>query len=401
MQDAWARSNVTHMKILIAHNAYRLAGGEDAVVEAECALLREYGHEVILYRRHNDELAAMSPAAAAATTIWSHRSSAEMADLCTRFRPDVIHVHNTFPLLSPSVLWMAGRHGIPVVQTLHNFRLLCPQAMFLRHGKVCEDCLGRLPWRGVTRKCYRDSTLQSAVAAGMLATHRALGTYRDRITRYIALSAFARDKLVEGGLPAARFRIKPNFVRSDRAPAWSDRQGGIFVGRLSAEKGLDVLGDAIRLLGCGGISVAGSGPLEELARSAFGDRFLGHQPPEQVRALLHGARYLVAPSVSYETFGLALIEAFACGTPVIASRHGAFAELVKDGETGLLFTPGDARALADRIAWADSHPDEMLAMGRAARREYERHYTPRRNIDMLIDIYNDAIGCSRVDRHAA
>jgi glycosyltransferase involved in cell wall biosynthesis len=147
--------------------------------------------------------------------------------------------------------------------------------------------------------------------------------------------------------------------------------------------------------------VAGSGPLEELARSAFGDRYLGHQLPERVRALLRGALYLVAPSVSYETFGLALIEAFSCGTPVIASRHGAFAELVKEGETGLLFTPGDAHALADRIAWADSHPEEMLAMGRAARREYERHYTPRRNIDMLIDIYNDAISCSSEDRHAA
>jgi glycosyltransferase involved in cell wall biosynthesis len=401
VQDAQARSNVTHMKILIAHNAYRLAGGEDAVVEAECALLREYGHDVVLYRRHNDELAAMSPAAAAATAIWSHRSSSEMADICTRFRPDIIHVHNTFPLLSPSVLWTAGRHGIPVVQTLHNFRLLCPQAMFLRQGKVCEDCLGKLPWRGVTRRCYRDSTLQSAVAAGMLTTHRALGTYRDRIARFIALSAFARDKYVEGGLPADRFRIKPNFVRSDRMPAWTDRLGGIFIGRLAAEKGLDVLGDAIRILGSRNISVAGSGPLEDLARSTFGDRYLGHQPLERVRALLQAARYLVAPSVSYETFGLALIEAFSCGTPVIASRHGAFAELVKDGETGLLFAPGDARALADRIAWADSHPEEMLAMGRAARREYELHYTPQRNIDMLLDIYEDAIGFARKERHAA
>jgi glycosyltransferase involved in cell wall biosynthesis len=389
------------MKILIAHNAYRLAGGEDAVVEAETALLRDHGHEVVLYRRHNDELQSMSQAAAAATAIWSRRASSDMADLCDRFRPDVIHVHNTFPLISASVLWTAARRHIPVVQTLHNFRLLCPQAMFLRDGKVCEDCLGKLPWRGVTHKCYRDSTLQSAVAASVLATHRALGTYRNRIACFIALSTFCRDKFIAGGLPADRIRVKPNFVASSRMPVWTARAGCLFVGRLSAEKGLDVLAEASNLSGSPDIRIVGSGPLEDFARNAFGERYLGHQPRERVLDLLHGARYLVAPSTSYETFGLALIEAFASGTPVIASRHGAFAELVKDGINGMLFSPGDAHDLAARIAWAESHPDRMLEMGRAARRDYEEHYTPQRNYDMLIAIYDDAIHAIREVRHAA
>lgn len=395
------RSNGMRMKIVIAHNAYRFAGGEDAVVEAEASMLRDHGHEVVLYQRHNDELESMSKAAAAAAAIWSHRSSSEMADLCSRFHPDVIHVHNTFPLISPSVLWMAAKKRIPVIQTLHNFRLLCPQAMFLRDGKVCEDCLGKLPWRGVTRKCYRGSTLQSAVAASVLATHRVLGTYRDCISCFIALSAFARDKLIAGGLPAERFRIKPNFVRSDRMPDWSRRMGGLFVGRLSAEKGLDVLADAIRMSNGADIYIVGTGPLEDFARKVFGAAYLGHQPRERVLELLHGARYLVAPSTCYETFGLTLIEAFASGTPVIASRHGAYAELVHDGVNGLLFSPGDPRDLADKIAWAERHPERMLDMGRAAYQEYETRYTPQRNHEILMNIYEDAVHAAREERHAA
>ncbi|HEX2530762.1 MAG TPA: glycosyltransferase family 4 protein [Burkholderiaceae bacterium] len=388
------------MKILITHNAYRLAGGEDAVVAAEVALLREHGHEVALYHRHNDELDNMPRTQAALSAIWSRAASADIQRMCAASRPDVVHVHNTFPLMSPSVLWAAHQSNIPVVQTLHNFRLLCPQAMFLRDGRVCEDCLGKLPWRAVTRKCYRGSALQSAVAVGMLATHRALGTYHRRVTRFIALSAFCRDKFIEGGLPAGRFRIKPNFVASEKLPAWSGRTGGIFVGRLSPEKGLDVLMQAVRHIDNTSIRVVGSGPLEQAVRRVFRGDYLGAQPRERVFDLLHEAQFLVAPSISYETFGLALVEAFACGTPVIASRHGAFAELVEDGRTGLLFTPGNARELAEKIGWAQVHPEAMLEMGRAARREYEVKYTPQRNYQMLIEIYEDAIRSENEGRHA-
>lgn len=389
------------MKILIAHNAYQHSGGEDAVVEAELALLRHHGHEVEVYRRHNDELHAMSRAAAALSAVWSRRSSDDIVRLCERFRPDVIHAHNTFPLISPSILWSAGRLRVPVVQTLHNFRLLCPQATFLREGKVCEDCLGKLPWRGVAHKCYRASTVQSAVAAGMLATHRMLGTYRDRVTTFIALSAFCRDKFVAGGLPARRFRIKPNFVVSHEPPQWEDRGGGLYVGRLSTEKGIDVLIGAAHRMPAHALRVVGGGPLEADVRAAFGDAHLGFRPHAEVQAMLGRARYLVAPSTCYETFGLALVEAFACGTPAIASGHGAFAEIVQDGVTGLLFKPGDAADLAQKIAWAEAHPQEMLRMGMAARREYEARYTPQRNYELLIDIYEDAIRSIHAEREAA
>ncbi|OWW18833.1 transferase [Noviherbaspirillum denitrificans] len=389
------------MKILVAHNAYQHRGGEDAVVEDEVDLLRRYGHEVKVYRQHNDALNRMSPAKAAVSAIWSQDAASEVEALCERFHPDVIHVHNTFPLISPSLYWMADSLQIPVVQTLHNFRLLCPQAIFLRDGKICEDCVGKLPWRSVTRKCYRASAMQSAVITTMLATHRAIGTFRDRVTRYIALNRFARAKYIEGGLPADRFRIKPNFVESPGIPEWTGRQGGMYVGRLSSEKGLEVLAATARLDGAAQVDVIGGGPLEALARETFGERFLGYRPLPDIMARMGRASYLVLPSICYENSPRAIVEAFACGLPVIASRLGALADLVRDGVTGLLFNPGDPVDLAAQIRWAEAHPDQMIRMGQAARAEYEAEYTPERNYEMLMDIYDDAIATLHRGRHAA
>jgi glycosyltransferase involved in cell wall biosynthesis len=225
----------------------------------------------------------------------------------------------------------------------------------------------------------------------MLATHRAIGTYRDRITRYIALNAFARDKYVEGGLPADRFRIKPNFVPSSQAPEWTQRGGGLYVGRLSSEKGLDVLARAVAGLDSANVEVIGSGPLEPMAVHAFGDRYLGYRPLDDIMARMHRAQFLLVPSICYENSPRTIVEAFSCGLPVIASRLGALADIVRDGVTGLLFKPGDADDLAAKIVWARSHPEEMLRMGKAARAEYEAKYTPDCNYKMLMDIYDDAI----------
>jgi len=389
------------MKILIAHNGYQLSGGEDAVVDAEITLLRKYGHEVEVYRRHNDELKSMHKAMAAVSAVWSHGAATEMKRICTSFRPDVIHAHNTFPLISPSFTWMAARKNIPVVQTLHNFRLLCPQATLLRNGKVCEECVGKVPWRAVTRKCYRDSVAQSAVAATALAAHKAIGTYQNKITSYIALNAFCRNKFIEGGLPAERIRLKPHFVVSDTIPTSKNRRGGLFIGRLSPEKGLDVLIDAVNQLKISSIRIIGTGPLESRVQQEFNQSHLGMKSRDEVLCLLRQSLFLVAPSTCYETFGLTVVEAYASGTPVIASRHGAYAEIVNDGITGLLFTPGDAADLAAKIAWAESHPEQMLAMGRAARIEYEARYTPQRNYKLLIGIYENALGATHQEYQVA
>jgi glycosyltransferase involved in cell wall biosynthesis len=390
------------MRILIAHNAYQHRGGEDAVVAAEEALLRTHGDETLLYQRHNDELQTMPRAAAAFSAIWSSQSARELEQQCHQFQPDVIHAHNTFPLISPSIYWVAKKLRIPVVQTLHNFRLLCPQAMLLRDSAICEDCVGRLPWRSITRKCYRDSALQSAVLTGMLAVHRTMGTFDHKVALYVATNAFCRDKFIAGGLRAERLRIKPHFVDNMAIePQWNEREGGLFIGRLSPEKGLDVLIEASNRLSSKVMKIVGNGPLEHKVAPAFGERHLGYRSRQEVLELLGRAAFLVAPSTCYETFGLVGIEAFSCGTPVIASRRGSFGELVKDGVTGLLFNPGDAQDLATKIEWALAHPDAMRDMGRAARAEYLARYTPQRNYRMLMDIYEEAVAGSQEVLHVA
>lgn len=380
------------MRILIAHNAYQLRGGEDTVVEAETALLRRQGHSVARYSRHNDEIAAQSPVYLALQTQWSGRTVDELGGMIRSFLPDVIHVHNTFPLISPSLYWAAARAGVPVVQTLHNFRLLCPQAMFLRDGQVCEDCLGRLPWRGAVRGCYRGSKPQSGVLAGMLTLHRALGTYARKISRYIALNDFCRDKFIAGGLPAERVAVKPNFVDFPEPSSREGRSDFLFVGRLSAEKGVEVLGRAMRRLGAvARLRVAGDGPERGRLEGLAEVEILGALAGDAVRVEMTRARVLLLPSIWYENFPRTLVEAFACGLPVIASRLGALAELVRDGETGLLFEPGDAEDLAAKMRWAQANPEAMQRMGVAARAEYEVKYTPEINYRQLMAIYEAAL----------
>jgi len=383
-------SHGSEMRILIVHNAYQQRGGEDSVVEAETELLRAYGHAVELYQKDNRDIAGISRLRLLTGTIWSRQTVAEMSGILAHARPDVIHVHNTFPLISPSLYWAAERAGIPVVQTLHNFRLFCPQAMFLRHESVCEDCLGHVPWRGVTRACYRGSMGQSAVLAGMVTTHRALGTWRNKVARYIALNEFCRRKFVEGGLPAERVLVKPNFVDFAPPPA-GERSGFLFVGRLSAEKGIRTLVDAASKVPDARIAVAGSGPEASLLTSVANIDGLGALPSAAVRERMVAASALVLPSIWYENFPRTLVEAFGCGLPVIASRIGALAELIDDGVTGFLFEPRDADDLASKLRWANAHPEEMARMGRAARSHYEAHFTADGNYRQLMAIYNEAI----------
>ena len=378
------------LRILFVHNAYQQRGGEDAVVDDEVQLLREHGHAVELYRRDNHDIASMGKLAAARDTLWSVRTQHEVEAVLKRFRPDVVHTHNTFPLISPSIYWAAAKCHVPVVQTLHNFRLLCPQAMLLREGKVCEDCVGKLPWRGVARRCYRGSLQQSAVLASMLVLHHGLGTYAGKVTRYIALNDFCREVFVRGGLPAKRLSVKPNFV-ADPGLGTAAGAGFLYVGRLSVEKGIATMADALAAAPSQQCEVIGTGPEEMVIGKLTNVKMAGWQQGDYVAERMKNSLALVMPSLWYENFPRTLVEAFACGLPVIASRLGAMAYLIRDGETGLLFNPGDARDLAAKLAWAQAHPDAMRGMGEAARREYESKYTPLRNLDMLLAIYREAM----------
>ncbi|MDP3584435.1 MAG: glycosyltransferase family 4 protein [Thiobacillus sp.] len=377
-------------RVLFVHNAYQHRGGEDSVVSDEMALLRARGHAVESYARSNDEIPGLSRLALAQQTLWSRRTLRELETVVESFRPDVIHVHNTFPLISPSLYWAAEKAGVPVVQTLHNFRLLCPQAMLLREGRVCEDCVGHLPWRGVVRACYRGSMAQSGVLGAMLVLHRSLGTWQNKVTRYIALNAFCRGKFIEGGLPPSRIAIKPNFVDLP-APPDTTRSGVLFVGRLSPEKGISTLAGAAKRIPGVGITIIGTGPEDVLLQGLANVQTQGFCEADTVHAAMGKAACLVLPSICYENFPRTLVEAFACGLPVVASRLGALADLIREGETGLLFEPSNAADLADKLSWVASHPAEMQRMGQAARAEYEANYTADINYRQLMTIYDEAI----------
>lgn len=371
--------------------------------EAEVALLQDHGDAVRVIEVTNDAIeAARTPfdsAALALTTIWSRSGRRLVADAATEFGPDIVHFDNTFPLVSPGAYGAARKHGAAVVQTLHNYRLVCPAATLYRDGAVCEDCLGKMPLPGVVHGCYRRSRPQSAVVASMLAAHRLRRTWSRDVDRYIALSDFARSKFVEGGLPGPLIAVKPNFVTIEPEPGGTERSEFLFVGRLAPEKGVRTLLAAALQTSDIHLRVAGDGPLAAEVKSAGdtnpGLTALGRLNPAQVRREMRTSRALVFPSEWYEGFPLAILEAFACGMPVIASRLGAMVDIVNDSHTGLLFAPGDAEDLAVKVRWAHEHPDEMRVMGDNARREYELKYTPDRNYSLLMGIYNEALAHAR------
>jgi glycosyltransferase involved in cell wall biosynthesis len=388
------------MKVLLVHNYYQQRGGEDIVFEQERDLLRRAGDEVVEYCRTNEEVDNSSLLAgiqAVPATIWA-RQGATLSRQLMREKPDIVHVHNTFFRISPSIYWACAQAGVPVVQTLHNYRLLCPVGNFLRDAQPCSACLAHGLWEGVRHGCYRDSRAATAVVALMLTVHRWSKTWTDRIDRYIALSNFSRGKFLEGGLPAEKVLVKPNFVYPDPGVATGNGEYAVFVGRLSSEKGLPILLAAWKLLNnYVPLLIVGDGPLRsELERQAETDRlaavkFCHRVERQQVFAMIKRARFLLLPSQCYENFPGAIAEAFACGVPVLASALGAMQELVDDGINGLLFQPTHPADLSEKVAWAWSHPNAMQEMGRAGRVKYETQYTADRNYVRLKSIYREAV----------
>ena len=383
------------MKVLVAHNAYQHRGGEDSVVEADIALLRSRGHEVTTYFRNNNDIEDMPLVSVATQTLWSSRTLHDLSELLQDSQPDIIHAHNTLPLISPSLYWAASHAGVPVVQTLHNFRMMCLSALYLRGGKVCEDCMGHLPWRGVVRKCYQGSVAASAVLAGMVTLHRGLGTYRNKVDRFIALTQFAKQKFVAAGFSEKKIVVKPNFhdISGSKCKVKGEsRSGALFVGRLSEEKGVATMLNAWRDLDIP-LRIAGDGPLLEqnLGRHRTNIDFLCRLSDEQVAKEMTQASFLVMPSEWYEGFPLVLVEAFAHGLPVVASRLGSMAEIVEDGVSGLHFDPGNPHDLAQKVQWMHKHPDECRQMGENARRVYEKKYSPEKNYKILMDVYRQTI----------
>jgi glycosyltransferase involved in cell wall biosynthesis len=389
---------VTLPAVLLVHNRYQQAGGEDVVFEAEARLLADRGHRVARFVVDNAAIPVdRSPIQAirlAVETTWSFRAAARMRRMIQRFRPDVVHAHNTFPLISPSIHAAAHGPGIGTVQTLHNYRLICPAATLFRDGHVCHDCIGQaIPWPSVRHECYRDSATQSLAVATMLTVHRARGTWTRNVDVIVALTEFARQQLAAGGLPAERLTVKPNFLAPDPGPGAVRGEHFLFIGRLDALKGVRTLLEAWRSLDVP-LRVVGDGPLRPEVESAAAANphlsYLGHLDRRDVIAEVQGARALLFPSIWYEGLPMTIIEAFACATPVIASNLGAMSEMITDGSTGLLADPGDTDRLAALVRWSSEHPGALARIGAAGRAEYLRLYTADRHYDSVTAIYERA-----------
>jgi len=388
------------VKILILHNQYKHAGGEDETVIDEARLLRSRGHGVVEYVLHNDAIDGLSRRELAAATLWNRRSYAEIRAILGTERPDVVHAHNLFPLISPAAYYAAAAEGVPVVQSLHNYRLVCVGGMLSRQGRPCEDCASHLlPWPGVWHACYRDRAHSAAIAA-MLSLHRALGTWRREVHAFVTLTEFARSKFIMNGFAEDKLVVKPNFVADDPGIGCGDGEYALYVGRLSPEKGLQTLLNAWKGIGrsCE-LVVVGDGPLRGASQEVpEGVSFRGQLPRAEVYALMRRAKVVIVPSEVYETFGRVVIEAFASGAPVIAADIGALAELVGHGRTGFLFAPGSAADLKRQVVSLLSDPARAATMRKAARAEYQMRYTAEANYRILMAIYEKARGAARLGR---
>ncbi|MDD1620150.1 MAG: glycosyltransferase [Methylococcaceae bacterium] len=385
------------MKILFVHNYYQHAGGEDNVVAAEMKLLADHGHDVELWSIDNKDLPSglFRKIKTALTTAYSPASRVAARDRLRRFKPDVVHVHNFFPQISPAIYDACLDEGVPVVQTLHNYRLICPGAMLMRNGKICEQCLSGSPYRAAWHGCYKGSKLGSLVVANMVARHRREGTWQHKVNRFIALTEFGKGKFVAAGFPAEKIAVKANFLHDPlpESPLDDSVAPGfaLFVGRISEEKGIKTLLQAWSgLANQTVLKVAGAGPLEALLQDKPNIEALGRQNATEVSQLMRRAAFLVLPSEWYEGFPLVLVEAFAHGLPVLASRLGSMADIIEDSETGLLFSPGDAKDLADKAKWLFENPQQAQKLGENARNTFLAKYTAERNYGELMAIYEAA-----------
>ncbi|MBK1645278.1 hypothetical protein CKO25_11635 [Thiocapsa imhoffii] len=379
------------MRILIAHNTYRHPGGEDSVFRTEVNLLRAHGHEVFTFERHNRDVPNGNRISTALGTIWNRDAYRAVAHVVKQERIELVHFHNTLPLISPAAYWAARSQGAAVVQTFHNYRFLCPNGMLFRLGNPCDLCAKRLlPLPGIWFGCYRGNRLATATVGATSLTHRLLGTWSTQVDRYIVLTQFARKLFAQAGIPEEQIVVKPNFVADQPlSPRRSPPSGFLFVGRLSPEKGINTLLAAVEQCNSP-VVVVGDGPVE-LTSDRTTLIAKGRQSGQQVRGLMGQATALLFPSTCYEGFPIVIAEAYASGLPVIASRIGGIPEIVEDGVTGLLVTPGDHVELAAKIRWAQTHLDAMSKMGLEARKRYVDIYSPGRNYTLLMSIYRDAL----------
>lgn len=397
------------MKILLINNFYQSTApsGEHVVYNSEKQLLKLFGQKsgynltVISFERSNDEISSLPFAKKILTSLnstWSIETFKELRNTIRREKPDIAHFHNIFYLISPSAYYVCKDEGVKVIQTLHNFRLFCANSFFIRNGKICEECAKKSPLRGIIYGCNRNSRYNSIPGAITICLHRFLGTWIKKVDAFIALTEFSRKKFVEYGLSRNNIFIKPNFLLNPPIPKYTRSNYALFIGRLSMEKGVDTMIDAFEIIKHNmpnhfSLKIVGDGikrkQLEDkiFSRKITNIELIGMKDHSECIGLIKDSKFLILPSIWYEFFPMVVLEAFACGKPVIASRLGSMAELIEEGKTGLLFEPGDPKNLALKIKWMIENEDVCIEMGKNARMVFEQKYTADKNIELLIDIY--------------
>lgn len=390
-------ANSQRLRIVVCHNYYQQRGGEDQVFEDEVDLLRSHGHHVVPFTRQSNDISGFVSLPTAAGAIWNRPAARDLAEVVEREDADIVHFHNWLPLISLAAPVAARAAGAATVQSLQNYRFACPKGTFFRDGGVCEDCLNtRTLWPAVQHGCYRESHRASAVVSAALVAHRARGTIANDIDAYVAASRFTATKLIEASLPQDRIFVKPNFLSRD--PGVGHGSGGyaMFLGRLSPEKGISTLLEAWRSLPDPPLlKIAGTGPLEQdvlrAADQSSQVEYLGFASDDIVDRTMKDAAYLVLPSVNYEGFPKTIVEAFARGTPVVASRLGAMKDAIEAGITGEHFTAGDPVDLARVVNGLRADPSAATAMRAPARAAYLDRYTPERNYGIMMEVYESAM----------
>lgn len=392
------------MRILLVHNRYRSAApsGENRVVDQEGEALEALGHQVMRFGRSSDEIDRWSLAKKASLpvrTIWSRETSRDLTEVLREHRPEVVHVHNTFPLLSAAVLYACRDARVPLVATLHNYRLACANGAFFRQGSVCHDCANGLPVPALRHGCYRESRAATAPVALAMSVHRR--AWRSLVSAYIFISASQRDLLRDVGLGPDRVFVRHNLIPSRIRPQATRTPTVVYAGRLDEAKGVRLLmagWDRYRKqAGEPGLKlvIAGGGPLGDEVTAWASDRpsveLKGIVSSDRCAELLSQARAVLLPSAWEETFGLVAVEAMAAGTPPIAAGHGSFTELIASGVDGVLFSPGDPAALGLAIADVERNPEQYEGLGDQARKTYEERFDPQRSVAELLEIYRYAI----------
>lgn len=378
------------MNIFIVHNFYQIGGGEDAVMENEVRLLESHGHQIKKYTVNNEQIGSLfSKIVTIINVPFSYSQYKKLLDKLTEEKPDVVHVHNYFPLISPAIFYACKKAKVPVVHTLHNYRAVCPTALLMHNNKINEKCVKGTAWWTVSERVYRGSFVGSLALAIMVEIHKFLKTWLYKVDRFISLTNFSRSKYIESGWPERKVIVKPNFIEDPLENIQEVKQNyALYIGRLSKEKGVDILSEAwdgclypLKVVGTGFVNIPATGAVQ----------LCGNKTKQEVFELIKASRFVIVPSICYEGFPMVIVEAFACGVPIICSHLGSMKEIVKDGFTGLHFEPGNPKDLSLKVKWMIEHPKEVQEMGRNCRAEYLEKYTPSINYEKLMNIYRQAI----------